>query len=109
MGDLLIVAINEDSSVRQLKGATRPVFSLEERTELLGALEIVDYVTYFHEAEPCRVIRELQPDVLVKGGDWLKDEVVGRELVEEKGGRVEVIPYLEGYSTTKIIERIRGT
>ncbi|HWP59054.1 MAG TPA: D-glycero-beta-D-manno-heptose 1-phosphate adenylyltransferase [Candidatus Acidoferrales bacterium] len=107
LGDLLIVAINEDASVRGLKGANRPVLPLAERAELLAALEMVDYVTSFAEADPCRLIRELEPDVLVKGGDWSKDEVVGRELVEARGGRVEVVPYLEGHSTSEIIERIR--
>ncbi|MGH7845550.1 MAG: D-glycero-beta-D-manno-heptose 1-phosphate adenylyltransferase [Candidatus Binatia bacterium] len=109
MGDLLVVAINTDHSVRQLKGSRRPILSLEERAEFLAALEMVDYVTSFDDADPCRLIQDLQPDVLVKGGDWSRDQVVGRELVEAKGGRVQVIPYLEGYSTTKILERIRGS
>lgn len=109
LGDLLVVAINTDRSVRQLKGMRRPILSLEERAEFLAALEMVDYVTSFDEADPCRVIQDLQPDVLVKGGDWSQDQVIGRELVEAKGGKVEVIPYLEGYSTTKILERIRGS
>ena len=109
LGDLLVVAINTDRSVRQLKGMRRPILSLEERAEFLAALEVVDYVTSFDEADPCRVIQDLQPDVLVKGGDWSQDQVIGRELVEAKGGKVEVIPYLDGYSTTKILERIRGS
>lgn len=104
----MVVAINTDRSVRQLKGSRRPILSLEERAEFLAALEMVDYVTSFDEGDPCRVLEDLQPDVLVKGGDWSPDQVIGRELVEAKGGKVEVIPYLEGYSTTKILERIRG-
>jgi D-beta-D-heptose 7-phosphate kinase/D-beta-D-heptose 1-phosphate adenosyltransferase len=108
LGDVLIVAINTDDSIRRLKGDGRPVLPLEERAELLAALDIVDYVTSFEESEPSRLIQQLQPDVLVKGGDWSQDQVVGRELVEENGGRVEVVPYLEGHSTTHIIERIRG-
>jgi rfaE bifunctional protein nucleotidyltransferase chain/domain len=109
LGDVLVVAINTDSSVRGLKGTSRPVLSLDERAEFLEALEMVDYVTSFDEAEPCNVIRKLQPDVLVKGGDWSKSQVIGNGLVEERGGKVAIIPYLEGYSTSKIIERIRGT
>jgi rfaE bifunctional protein nucleotidyltransferase chain/domain len=108
LGDILVVAINADVSVRSLKGAGRPVISLEERAELIEALEMVDYVTSFDEADPRRLIRELRPDVLVKGGDWSNDQVIGRELVEATGGTVAVIPYLQGYSTSKIIERIRG-
>jgi D-beta-D-heptose 7-phosphate kinase/D-beta-D-heptose 1-phosphate adenosyltransferase len=75
----------------------------------LAALEVVDYVTGFEETDPCRILQRLQPDVLVKGGDWSKEQVIGRQLVEDNGGRVEVIPYLEGYSTSNIIERIRRT
>jgi len=108
LGDLLIVAVNSDRSVRTLKGASRPILSLEERAELLAALEVVDYVTSFEELEPCPLIAALRPDVLVKGGDWGRDGVVGRDLVEAQGGRVAVIPYLHGFSTSKIIERILG-
>jgi D-beta-D-heptose 7-phosphate kinase/D-beta-D-heptose 1-phosphate adenosyltransferase len=104
LGDLLIVALNSDSSVRRIKGASRPILPLEERAELLAALEIVDYVTSFDETDPYRVIAALRPDVLVKGGDWPKEHVIGRDLVET----VEVIPYIQGYSTSQIIERIRG-
>jgi D-beta-D-heptose 7-phosphate kinase/D-beta-D-heptose 1-phosphate adenosyltransferase len=92
--------------VRALKGASRPILSLEERTELLAALEVVDYVTSFEEPEPSRLIAALRPDVLAKGGDWGKDGIVGRDLVEAQGGHVAVIPYLQGFSTSKIIERI---
>jgi rfaE bifunctional protein nucleotidyltransferase chain/domain len=108
LGDLLIVAVNSDSSVREIKGASRPIVPLEERAELLAALEMVDYVTSFQETDPYRLIAALRPDVLVKGGDWRKDEVIGGDLVEATGGSVEVIPYLQGFSTTKIVERIRG-
>ena len=108
LGDLLIVAVNSDRSVRALKGASRPILSLEERAELLAALEVVDYVTSFDELEPSPLIAALRRDVLVKGGDWGRDGVVGRDLVEAQGGRVTVIPYLHGFSTSKIIERILG-
>jgi D-beta-D-heptose 7-phosphate kinase/D-beta-D-heptose 1-phosphate adenosyltransferase len=104
LGDLLIVAVNSDSSVRRIKGASRPILPLEERAELLAALEIVDYVTSFDETDPYCVIAALRPDVLVKGGDWPKEHVIGRDLVET----VQVIPYIRGYSTSQIIERIRG-
>jgi rfaE bifunctional protein nucleotidyltransferase chain/domain len=106
LGDLLIVAVNSDRSVRALKGASRPILSLEERAELLAALEVVDYVTSFDELEPSRLIAALRPDVLAKGGDWGKDGILGRDLVEAQGGSVAVIPYLQGFSTSKIIERI---
>ena len=104
----MIVAVNSDRSVRALKGASRPILSLEERAELLAALEVVDYVTSFDELEPSPLIAALRPDVLVKGGDWGREGVVGRALVEAQGGRVVVIPYLHGFSTSKIIERIQG-
>ena len=107
-GDLLIVALNSDASVRQIKGENRPVLSEIDRTELIGAMEMVDYVIVFDEPEPTRLIAAIKPDVLVKGGDW-KDNVVGAQLVEGNGGRVVVVPYIEGFSTSKIIERITKT
>ena len=107
-GDLLIVALNSDASVRQIKGENRPVLSEIDRTELIGAMEMVDYVIVFDEPEPTRLIAAIKPDVVVKGGDW-KDNVVGAQLVEGNGGRVVVVPYIEGFSTSKIIERITKT
>jgi rfaE bifunctional protein nucleotidyltransferase chain/domain len=107
LGDILIVALNSDRSVRQIKGPDRPILPEEERAELIAALEMVDYVTMFDEPDPLNVIRELRPDVLAKGGDWAEDNIVGRELVESYGGKVAVIPYLKGHSTTEIIERMR--
>ena len=106
LGDLLIVGLNSDASVRSLKGPTRPVLSQEERAEVLSALASVDYVVIFEEADPSRTIAALQPDVLAKGADWAKEEVVGRELVEGRGGRVVTIPLVKGSSTTGIIQRI---
>ncbi len=107
LGDLLIVALNSDSSVKKIKGPHRPVLPELDRVELIAALEMVDYVTSFDEPDPYNVVRELRPNVLVKGGDWAKDKIIGAEVVEEDGGKVAVIPYLEGTSTTRIIERMR--
>ena len=102
-GDVLIVGINSDQSVKRLKGPQRPIMPLWGRMMLLGALEAVDYVVCFEEDTPLELIKELQPDVLVKGGDWKEEEVVGRELVSE----VKIVEYQEGFSTTSIIEKIK--
>jgi len=106
-GDVLVVAVNSDSSVRSIKGEKRPLVSEAERAEMVAALAMVDYVTVFSETTPLAIIEELQPDVLAKGGDWSRDEVVGRQAVENRGGRVVIIPVTEGASTTNIVERIR--
>jgi rfaE bifunctional protein nucleotidyltransferase chain/domain len=108
LGDLLIVAVNSDRSVQQLKGPKRPVMSEAARAELIEALEMVDYVILFGETEPCRLLEALLPDVLVKGGDYGRETVVGAEIIEQNGGKVAVIPYLAGFSTTEIIERVRN-
>lgn len=107
-GDLLIVAINSDASVRQLKGSARPLVPQEARAEILAALAVVDYVVIFDAPTPRELIGLLRPDVLAKGGDWGPNEIVGREEVESAGGRVVSIPMEPGYSTTSILERIRG-
>lgn len=107
LGDALIVAVNSDASVRELKGAQRPIVPQAERAEMLAALGCVDYVTVFEELSPRTLIAELLPDVLVKGGDWALDEIHGREEVEAAGGRVLPLPYIAGRSTTDIIGRIR--
>ena len=107
LGDALVVALNSDQSVRILKGEGRPILNLEERVEVIGALESVDYVTAFDEETPYSLIVQLLPDVLVKGGDWQLNEIVGREQVEAAGGKVLSLPFLEGSSTTDIIERIK--
>lgn len=107
LGDALMVAINSDRSVRELKGAGRPVMSEDERAELLAALSSVDYVTVFDDASPRRLISEVLPDVLVKGGDYQLDEIHGREEVERAGGRVLSLPFIEGASTSSVIERVR--
>ena len=107
LGDALIVGLNSDASVRQLKGAGRPVLPERERAEILAALESVDAVVIFDELTPKEVIARLLPDVLVKGGDWPGDQIVGREEVEAAGGRVVLIPVAPGYSTTEILRKIR--
>lgn len=107
LGDALLVAINSDRSVRELKGEGRPVMSAEERAEMLAALRAVDYVTVFDDSSPRSLIARLLPDVLVKGGDYNLDEIHGREEVEAAGGRVLSLPFIEGASTSSVIERIR--
>jgi D-beta-D-heptose 7-phosphate kinase/D-beta-D-heptose 1-phosphate adenosyltransferase len=109
LGDALLVAINSDASVRALKGESRPVLSEAERAEMLAALGAVSYVTIFDAISPRTLIRQLLPDVLVKGGDYNLDEIHGREEVEAAGGRVLALPFIEGASTTDIIERIKKT
>ena len=105
-GDALVVALNSDRSVRALKGEGRPILNQQERAEVIAALEAVDYVIVFDEETPRRLIAELLPDVLVKGGDWPLDQIIGREEVEAAGGRVMSLPYIEGSSTSDIIERV---
>jgi D-beta-D-heptose 7-phosphate kinase/D-beta-D-heptose 1-phosphate adenosyltransferase len=107
LGDALIVGLNSDASVRELKGAGRPVLPERERAEILAALECVDAVITFDEPTPRDVIARLLPDVLVKGGDWPGNQIVGREEVEAAGGRVVSIPVVPGYSTTEILRKIR--
>jgi D-beta-D-heptose 7-phosphate kinase/D-beta-D-heptose 1-phosphate adenosyltransferase len=107
LGDALIVGLNSDASVRQLKGAGRPVLPERERAEILAALECVDAVVIFDDLTPREVIARLLPDVLVKGGDWPGDQIVGREEVEAAGGHVVSIPVVPGYSTTAILRKIR--
>jgi D-beta-D-heptose 7-phosphate kinase/D-beta-D-heptose 1-phosphate adenosyltransferase len=107
-GDILIVAINSDRSVKTIKGESRPVLPESDRAELIGAMEMVDYVVFFDEPDPYNLIAALKPDVLVKGGDWSAGKIIGADIVEQNGGRVAVVPYLTGYSTTEMIERIRS-
>jgi len=106
MGDALVVALNGDRSVRNLKGQGRPILKEQERAEVISGLEAVDYVTIFDEETPRELIAELLPDVLVKGGDWPLDQIIGREEVEASGGRAVSLPYVEGSSTSEIIERV---
>lgn len=106
-GDLLVVAVNSDASVRGLKGPERPIVPQEQRARVIAALESVDYVVIFDEPDPLHVIRELMPDVLIKGGDWTPDTIIGRDVVEAAGGRVFAIPLMDGVSSSDIIARIK--
>jgi len=109
LGDLLVLGVNTDASVRALnKGAERPIVPEAQRAEVLAALACVDYVVLFDEPDPARLIAELQPDVLVKGGDWPRDEIIGREVVEARGGSVRTIPLVPGVSTTALVDRIKS-
>lgn len=105
-GDLLIIGLNDDNSVRKLKGPKRPLIEQDERAHLLAALDCVDYIVLFSELTPERLIKEIKPDILVKGGDYTKDKVVGRDIVESYGGRVELVPVVKGMSTSNIVKKI---
>lgn len=107
LGDALLVAINSDRTVRDLKGPDRPVFDQSERAEILAALRQVDYVVIFDDVSPRSLISRLLPDVLVKGGDYQLDEIHGREEVEAAGGKTISLPFVEGASTTTLIERMK--
>jgi rfaE bifunctional protein nucleotidyltransferase chain/domain len=107
LGDALVVGVNTDASVRRLKGSGRPVVAEDDRAYVLAGLACVDAVTLFDEDTPAALIEALMPDVLVKGGDYAPEDVVGREVVEASGGRIQLIPFLTGRSTTGLLERIR--
>jgi D-beta-D-heptose 7-phosphate kinase/D-beta-D-heptose 1-phosphate adenosyltransferase len=107
LGDALIVGLNSDRSVRANKGPERPITLEVERAEILLALECVDAVAIFAEDTPAEIVKRIQPDVLVKGADWGPDNIVGRDTVEARGGRVVRIPLSEGYSTTELVRRVR--
>ena len=107
-GDALVVAINSDRTVRELKGQGRPITNESERAEILAALRSVDYVTIFDDISPRSLIAKLLPDVLIKGGDYGLDEIHGREEVEAAGGKVVSLPFVDGASTSGMIERMRG-
>ena len=109
LGDVLVVGLNSDRSVRRLaKGPERPLVRERDRAEVLAALEMVDYVTIFGQDTPYELIRALRPDVLVKGGDWTVDRIVGADLVLARGGRVKSLRFAPGYSTTALVERIKA-
>ena len=108
-GDYLVVALNSDESVKRLKGRDRPVMDEVSRCEVIAGLHCVDFVTTFSEDTPGEIIDELLPGILVKGGDWPKDKIVGRETVEKHGGKVMNIKFEEGYSTTGVIRKIEKT
>ena len=108
LGDELVVAINTDASVRRLKGRDRPIIADDDRAMVIAGLGCVDYVAFFADDTPLRLITALLPDVLVKGGDYSLDAIVGREEVEAAGGRVVTIPFVKGRSTTQMVKKIRG-
>ncbi len=107
LGTLLVVALNEDESVQKLKGPTRPVNRLSDRMLTLAGLECVDFVTYFGESTPLELIRLLKPMVLVKGGDYAIKDIVGADDVMDWGGQVKALPFVEGYSTTQLIQKLK--
>jgi rfaE bifunctional protein nucleotidyltransferase chain/domain len=108
LGDILVLALNSDSSVKAIKGDERPIVPQDERALVVGSLESVDYVVLFDEETPLRLIEYLRPHILVKGGDWDEENVVGRDAVRQWGGKVVIIPEVKGASTTNIIEKIRN-
>jgi D-beta-D-heptose 7-phosphate kinase/D-beta-D-heptose 1-phosphate adenosyltransferase len=106
LGDILVVGVNSDHSVQNLKGPKRPILPEEERAEILSGFGCVDYITIFDGEDPLELISTLQPDILVKGGDWTKETTVGREVVERSGGEVVILPFVERASTSNIIDTI---
>ncbi len=104
--DVLIVGLNSDSSVRKIKGNTRPFNNQQDRAKVISSLQAVDYVVIFDTPTPYEIISQIKPDYLFKGGDWKKDKVVGKNFVESYGGKVRILPYLKGYSTTGIAKKI---
>ncbi|MFQ5900197.1 MAG: D-glycero-beta-D-manno-heptose 1-phosphate adenylyltransferase [Thermodesulfobacteriota bacterium] len=108
LGDILVVGLNSDVSVRAIKGSKRPVFTQEERIEVLSALNSTDYIFLFDEPTPIRLIEAVMPDILVKGEDWEEEDIVGGDIVKGRGGKVIRVPMVEGLSTTEVIKRIVG-
>ena len=106
--DVLVVGLNTDDSVRRLKGKGRPILPLEDRASVLAALEVVDYVSVFGEDTPLQMIKKILPDILVKGGDYTADQIVGKEVVEESGGQVLTVDLIAALSTTDIIQKTKG-
>src|SRR3989338_5314219 len=108
LADVLVLGLNSDSSIRKIKGSARPINKQLDRARVLSALTCVDYLTIFSEDTPLRLIKLIQPDVLVKGGDWQAEKIVGADFVKSHGGKVLAISYIKGYSTTKLINKIRS-
>ena len=106
-GDLLVVGLNSDASVKKIKGPSKPLIPLAERAEMLLALDCVDFVSFFDEPDPYNIVKTLRPDVLVKGGDWALDKIIGADLVQSWGGKVMNIPVVPGRSTTNLIEIVK--
>mgnify|MGYP000613236334 CR=1 FL=1 len=107
-GDVLVLGLNSDRSVKELKGPTRPIQKQEDRAEILAALESVDFVCVFDESTPIKLIEAITPDVLVKGGDWKAEQIVGSEHVLKNGGEVKSLIFIDGKSTTKIVEKMQS-
>lgn len=107
LGDVLVVGLNSDSSVRAIKGRSRPINNERDRAKVLASLNFIDYVTVFNESTPERLIKKLRPDVLVKGADWKARDIVGKKFVKSYGGKVARVPFVRGYSTTSIINRVK--
>lgn len=107
LGDILVVGLNSDASVKRLKGQSRPITHEKDRAEVLGALGFVDYLVLFAEETPERLIHALRPDFLVKGGDWKKEDIVGSGFVESYGGKVRSLPFVKGFSTTILLKKIK--
>ncbi len=107
LGDLLVLGLNSDASVRLLKGSQRPLVHERERAEVLGALQSVDFIVLFSEPTPLNLIKKIRPDFLVKGGDWKKEDIVGWDFVESYGGQVQSLRFVEGFSTTGLLEKIK--
>jgi len=106
LGDILVIGLNSDSSVRAIKGKERPINNQKDRAELLSALSFVDYVVVFSETTPEKIIKKIKPDILVKGGDWKAEDIVGGDFVKMRGGKVVSIPFVKGYSTTGLIKKM---
>ncbi len=107
LGDILVIGVNSDESVRRLKGKERPINTLADRMYVLAALYMTDFITSFHEDTPYNLIMEIMPHILVKAGDYAPEEVVGKDIVEKNGGKVVIAPYIKGYSTTSIINKMK--
>jgi len=108
LGDVVIVGINKDSSVKKIKGKNRPIFSENQRIEIISAIEFVDYVVPFGQTTPEKLIKIIKPDILIKGGDYKKEDVVGKDIVEKYGGKVYIFPLIGNISTTNIIKKIKN-
>ncbi len=106
LGDALVVGLNSDKSVSRIKGPKRPLINQKERAEMLAALSCVDIVTVFNEDDPFNIIKDILPDVLVKGGDWKKGTIIGADIVEAAGGKVRNVKYIEGKSTTNLVQKV---
>ncbi len=107
MGDVLAVGLNSDSSVRRLKGSSRPINKEQDRAKVLSALSFVDYITIFDENTPELLIRKIKPDIIVKGGDWRAEDIAGYDFVRSRSGKVVIVPFVKGYSTTALIKKIK--